>query len=88
MEIKYNKKALKDIEYWKKTGNKIVQNKISALLIDIEKTPYSGIGKPEGLKYELTGKWSRRINEVDRLVYKIEDNSIKVYSLRGHYIDL
>ena len=58
MEIDFLDKALGDIEFWKKTGNIIIQNKISKLLESIRKTPYSGIGKPEPLKHELTGYWS------------------------------
>jgi toxin YoeB len=69
MEIIYSLKALEDISYWKKQGNKAVQEKISALLEDIIKHPFTGIGKPEALKYELSGLWSRRITRTDRLVY-------------------
>jgi toxin YoeB len=88
MEIRYWKKALEDIKYWQKTGNKPVQKKITELLNDIQKTPYAGLGKPEGLKHGLSGKWSRKINEVDRLVYNIEDEALQVYSMKGHYKDL
>jgi toxin YoeB len=55
MEIIYSIKALEDISYWKKSGNKAVQEKITALVNDILKHPYTGIGKPEALKYQLTG---------------------------------
>lgn len=87
MEIIYSLKALEDISYWKKSGNKAVQEKISALIEDILKHPYTGIGKPEALKYKLTGSWSRRITHADRLVYSvnIENNTIEIETLRGHY---
>jgi len=87
MEIIYSLKALEDISYWKKSGNKAVQEKISVLIDDILKHPYTGIGKPEALKYQLSGSLSRRITRTDRLVYSvnIENNSIEIETLRGHY---
>jgi toxin YoeB len=88
MEVRYWKKALDDIEDWKKSGNKAVQKKITKLVDDIKKTPYTGIGKPEALKYRLFGKWSRKITEEHRLVYNIEDGALQIYSMKGHYNDL
>lgn len=87
MEIKLLEQAKADLEYWKKTGNKAIMNKITALLKDIVEHPYTGIGKPEALKYELAGKWSRRINSEHRIVYSVHDNQIEVYvfSMRYHY---
>ncbi|MEN9599670.1 MAG: hypothetical protein RL596_1989, partial [Bacteroidota bacterium] len=81
----YVKEALADIEFWKKSGNKIIQNKIKRLLNDIAEHPFTGIGKPEPLQYQLSGLWSRRINAEHRLIYEVEEDSITVYSLRGHY---
>jgi toxin YoeB len=87
MEVIYSVKAREDISYWKKSGNKAVQQKISALIDDILEHPYTGLGKPEALKYELSGSWSRRITQADRLVYSvdIENNRIEIETLRGHY---
>lgn len=85
MEISYTPEALQDIRFWKKSGNKIIQKRISQLLDDIELHPYTGIGKPEPLKYELTGYWSRRINDEHRIVYKVVGDSLTVVSLRFHY---
>jgi toxin YoeB len=85
VEIDFLDKALEDIEFWKRSGNVIIQNRISKLLENISNTPYSGIGKPEPLKHELTGYWSRRITDEHRLVYTIHNNRIKVISLRFHY---
>lgn len=87
MEIKLLEQARVDLEYWKKTGNKAIMNKITALLKDISEHPYTGIGKPEPLKYELAGKWSRRINSEHRIIYSVHENTIKVYvfSMRYHY---
>lgn len=87
MEIKLLEQAKADLEYWKKTGNKAIMNKITALLKDILEHPYTGIGKPEALKYELAGKWSRRINSEHRIIYSVHDNQIEIYvfSMRYHY---
>ena len=85
MEIDFLDQAQEDIDFWKKSGNKTIQKRITKLLESISKTPYSGIGKPEPLKHELQGYWSRRINEEHRLVYTVKDNRIKVISMRFHY---
>ena len=85
MDIDYLDKALDDIDFWKKSGNKTVQTKINKLLESISATPYSGIGKPEPLKHELYGYWSRRITDEHRLIYTVSENRIKVISMRYHY---
>ncbi|WP_262248501.1 Txe/YoeB family addiction module toxin [Parapedobacter soli] len=59
--------------------------KIAQLTKAIMESPYAGIGKPEPLKHDLSGKWSRRINHTDRYVYKLAANQLIVYSLKGHY---
>ncbi|MEO7317193.1 MAG: Txe/YoeB family addiction module toxin [Ginsengibacter sp.] len=61
MEIDFDLEAMKDLEYWKKSGNDVLKSRIQNLLLNIAETPYKGIGKPEALKYNLSGKWSRRI---------------------------
>ncbi len=87
MEIIFLKQAEADRKYWKQTGNKAVMNRITALLKDIAEHPYTGIGKPEPLKYELTGYWSRRINAEHRIIYSVDEDIITVYvlSMRYHY---
>lgn len=85
MEIIYSPQAYEDLLYWKKTGDLTIQRRISLLLADIMKHPYKGIGKPEPLKYQLQGKWSRRINSEHRLVYKVKGDEIWIESLKGHY---
>ncbi len=87
MEIIFLPQALEDQQYWKKTGNKQIMKRISALLADIIEHPFTGIGKPEPLKGQLHGLWSRRINDEHRLVYSVSDGMIYVYvlSLRYHY---
>ena len=79
MEIKLLDQARIDLEYWKKTGNKVIMNKITALLKDISEHPYTGIGKPEPLKYELAGKWSRRIYSEHRIIYSVHEDTIEIY---------
>ncbi|WP_281635201.1 Txe/YoeB family addiction module toxin [Flavobacterium marginilacus] len=89
MEVKFTKKALEHLEFWKKSGNKAIQKKIQLLIEDIKKTPFTGIGKPEALKYNLLGTWSRKINDEHRIVYEIIDDSVLlIHSLKGHYTDL
>lgn len=87
MEIILLEQAQKDLEYWKRSGNKALMDKIQTLLKDIATHPFSGIGKPEALKYELQGKWSRRINSEHRIIYSVENDAILVYvfSMRYHY---
>jgi len=85
MEIVLSEKALEHIGYWKKTNNAAVQSRITQLKNAIIADPYKGIGKPEPLKYELTGKWSRRIDRENRFVYSVDENTLYIYSLKGHY---
>ena len=89
MQIVFTPKARKDLDFWIKSGNKNVLNKISSLIVDIQLHPFEGIGKPELLKHNLTGRWSRRINQEHRIIYRVtEENTIEILdilSLKGHY---
>jgi toxin YoeB len=85
MEIELTLIAAEDLKYFKKSGNQAILKKIRTLLEDIQKTPYTGIGKPEALKYDQTGNWSRRINQEHRLIYEVQEYRILVHSMRGHY---
>ena len=85
MEIIYLPLADEDLVFWIKTGNKVILKKIAQLTEALLKNPTKGIGKPEALKYNLAGKWSRRITDEHRFIYQIEDDLIKDYSLKGHY---
>ena len=76
MEVVLLEKARKDQEYWKKTGNVKIMKRITALLKDIELHPFTGIGKPEPLKGNLQGKWSRRITNEHRMVYSISNGCL------------
>lgn len=72
--------------YWQSQDKKTLK-KINALLKAIQRNPFSGEGKPEPLKGEYSGKWSRRINDKDRLVYQFENDAITVIQCKGHYND-
>ena len=85
MEIIYQKRALEDLDFWKTSGNKQIQKKITELLNDIVQHPFTGIGKPEPLKHQLQGSWSRRITDEHRLVYEVFEGNIHIFSMRGHY---
>jgi len=85
MEIVFTPKAQSDLKDWRKSGNIVVQKKITEILQSIELSPFEGIGKPEPLKHELSGKWSRRINREHRIIYSQEGDILNIYSLKGHY---
>ncbi len=87
MEIILLEQAKKDIEFWKKSGNLKIQKRITELIKDTLDHPFEGKGKPEPLKGELQGKWSRRINQEHRMIYSVSDNQIFLYvfALRFHY---
>ena len=90
MEVIYTPQAVEDLNYWKKSGNKAIQKKIQQLIVAIIENPFEGIGKPEPLKYELSGSWSRRINREHRIVYEVYNENtvviLEIQSLRGHYL--
>lgn len=76
--------AWKDYIYWQ-TQDKKTLKRINMLLKDIERGNFDGIGKPEPLKGDMNGFWSRRIDDVNRLVYRIRGDVIEIVSCRGHY---
>ena len=86
MEIDFDEEAQADLQFWKKSGNTVIQTKIQKLLTSMKESPFSGIGKPEALKYDLAGMWSRRINNEHRIIYSIHKDRIRIHSLRGHHI--
>ncbi len=85
-EVIFAPLAYEQWEYWKRTNPKVAQ-RIKRILLDIREHPYTGIAKPERLKFGLAGKWSRRINEEHHIIYSvIEDRvEINVLSMRFHY---
>lgn len=84
MRIIFSQNSWEDYISWQSEDKNILK-KINVLIKDIQRTPYSGLGKPEPLKYDLTGYWSRRIDREHRLVYQVIGNEIFVYSCRYHY---
>ncbi len=86
MQKKWFDEAWNDYLYWQSQDKKTLK-RINALLKDVERQYYTGIGKPEALKGELSGFWSRRIDDKNRLVYRIVDGIIEILSCKGHYDD-
>lgn len=78
--------AWADYLYFQSQDKKTLK-RINALLKDAEREPFGGIGKPEPLKGELSGFWSRRIDETNRLVYRINNGYLEILSCKGHYDD-
>lgn len=76
--------AWEDYLYWQQQDKKTLK-RINLLLQDIDRNGYSGIGKPEPLKENLSGWWSRRIDDTNRLVYRIRDGKIEIIQCRTHY---
>lgn len=84
--IQWDVDAWEDYLYWQ-VEDKQIMKKINQLIKDIKRTPFEGLGKPEPLKGNLSGLWSRRINSEHRLVYLVEDNSLVIFACKGHYED-
>ena len=84
MKLIFSEQAWEDYLYWQKTDKKLLE-RIHALIKDISRSLFEGIGKPEPLKHALAGYWSRRINDEHRIVYKISDGSMLIAQLRYHY---
>lgn len=84
MRYVFSERAWDDYLYWQKTDRKTL-NRINALLKEIARTPFSGTGKPEPLKYALSGYWSRRVTRQDRIIYKVEGDAVLVVQIRYHY---
>lgn len=84
MKIVFLEQAWEDYVYWQGT-DKATLKKINALVKEIERIPFEGSGKPEPLKHNLAGWWSRRINLEHRIVYKIDKDTIVILQCRYHY---
>ena len=83
MKLKWDVDAWSDYLYWQKQDKKTLK-KINSLLTNIMRSPFDGIGKPEPLKHRQ-GYWSRRIDDTNRIVYKVDGDSIAIASVKGHY---
>ena len=84
MRVVFSEHAWDDYLYWQKTDRKIVL-RVNALIKDIQRTPFEGVGKPEPLTHALSGYWSRRVTDEHRIVYKVEDDALLIAQLRYHY---
>jgi len=84
MNVTFTPTALDDLRYWLKT-DKRQADRILTLLEEIRRTPFDGTGKPEPLRFQLAGCWSRRIDREHRLVYQVEESEIIVLACRYHY---
>jgi len=84
--IIFSEQAESDIRYWRENSLKTLE-KIEKLILDTMAHPASGLGKPERLRHQLSGRWSRRINYTDRMVYSVDEENkvLTVYQLRYHY---
>ena len=83
--LDFTDKAKEDIAEHKKSGNKPLLKKLLVLLEELTEHPFFGTGKPEPLKHDLSGMWSRRINRGHRLIYEVEDNTVFIHSAKDHY---
>ncbi len=84
MKFVFSEEAWEDYLYWLNTDRSKLK-RINELLKSISRTPFSGIGKPEALKFQFTGFWSRRIDQEHRLIYRIENDEIQIVKCRFHY---
>ncbi|MDM8536742.1 Txe/YoeB family addiction module toxin [Desulfobacterales bacterium HSG17] len=84
MKLIFSGNAWEDYLFWQKNDKKILR-RINNLIKDIQRNKFKGLGKPEPLKHNLSGYWSRRINNEHRIVYKIENDAILIAQLRYHY---
>lgn len=82
--ISFTADGWEDYLYWQSQDKQILK-KVNQLLKDCQRDPFSGIGKPEPLRHELSGTWSRRITDEHRLVYLVTDDEIRVSACRYHY---
>ncbi|MDR3054804.1 MAG: Txe/YoeB family addiction module toxin [Zoogloeaceae bacterium] len=86
MQKAWTDEAWEEYLYWQGQDKKTLK-RINSILKDINRSPFSGIGKPEPLKHELQGYWSRRIDEANRIVYKVENEQIVIVQCGAHYDD-
>lgn len=84
MKYVFHNSAWEDYLHWLGQDKRILE-RINLLIKDVERSPYEGIGKPEALRHNLSGWWSRRITDEHRMVYRISDDELHLASLRYHY---
>jgi toxin YoeB len=84
MDVAFTEEAFETFLEWQKTDKQTFR-KIIALITDTCREPFTGLGKPEPLKHDLSGCWSRRITDEHRLVYTVEQDTVKIISCKYHY---
>ena len=84
MKINFTENAWEEYLFWQQ-NDRAQLKRINTLIRDIQRNPYEGIGRPESLRYEYQGYWSRRIDEEHRLVYKVLDDILNIVQCRYHY---
>ena len=84
MRLIFADEAWEDYLYWQNHDKQMVE-RINKLIKEIQRSPFTGIGKPEALKHALAGFWSRRITDEHRIVYRVEDGALLIAQLRFHY---
>lgn len=86
MKIIWSEESWADFEYWL-DNNKKIAKRVRKLIKNTKRTPFEGIGKPEPLKGDMSGLWSRRITDEHRFIYFVNDDSLNIVSVRFHYSD-
>ena len=84
MKLIFSEQSWEECLYWQATDRKVLA-RINTLIRDIQREPFSGLGKPEPLKHGFAGYWSRRINDEHRIIYKVQGDSVLIAQLRYHY---
>lgn len=84
MKVIFSEHAWEDYLYWQQRDKRVL-NRVNMLIKEIQRSPFQGAGKPEPLKHLLAGYWSRRIDEKNRLVYKVEKDALFIIQVRYHY---
>ena len=83
-KLTFSDEAWDDYLYWQETDRSMLR-RINQLIKDVRRSPYEGIGKPEPLKHQLAGWWSRRIDGEHRFLYRVTEQAIEISNLRNHY---
>ena len=84
MHLEFKEQAFEDLQYWVQMNPKIAK-RLLRLIEETKLNPFTGTGKPEPLKGELAGWWSKRIDQEHRLIYRVEGNSLIIAQAKGHY---
>jgi toxin YoeB len=84
--LEFKQRAFEDLQYWVQTNPKLAK-RLLRLIEETQRDPFRGTGKPEPLRGELSGWWSKRIDQEHRLIYQIEDDRLIIAQARGHYDD-